>query len=101
MDSSEKWGEAGIGIFCLLLIVGICAWVWYEWRYPCLRYEDYACTRTYCAVWVPRVTSCGKNCTTVTNSCGMWKTEPATCTRCAQRGDRDSLPAEVPAPEGR
>lgn len=40
-----------MGVFgAALALVGVALvgfLFWYEWRYPCTRYENYLCSRTY------------------------------------------------------
>jgi hypothetical protein len=55
----------------VLLIIGVAVWaIWYEYRYPCKRYESYACTQTNCNK-IGDVTICNSY--------------ESTCTRCVER----------------
>jgi len=60
-------------------VLGIALWIAFVIRHPCIRSESYACTRTYCSMYMPSPDPA------LATMCVVWTTEPDTCTRCLER----------------
>jgi hypothetical protein len=57
-------------VLSAFIVITVAFMFWYEYRYPCKRYESYACTQTNCNK-IGDVTVCNSYDTT--------------CTRCVER----------------
>lgn len=64
------FGGLALAVLAGLAVAGYA--IWYEYRYPCKRYESYACTQESCIdIGDPPIPICTEY--------------QATCTRCAER----------------
>jgi hypothetical protein len=77
-----------VGLSATIVIAIIAAVCWYEWKYPCLKYEDRIATcggGMYCAGYTSK------------GNCMVWMTHPTyqcTQTVCVQRGERVDVEAQ-------
>lgn len=67
-------------------IVGLVGWaVWFNWKHPCIQYQNYACEVTECTSHYPVVISNGHGGTNIHWMCGHYETRQTTCSRCVAR----------------
>jgi hypothetical protein len=73
----------GVGVALFVIVVCVAGSLYYNWRFPCLKYETVSCEQAHCTVWDAE------------QGCLAWATIPATCTACVLRGDRKYMPTEM------